>query len=511
VLVDPKGTHRVPYYALLSPFKIQAIMEKMKAEQLSVSVPLTRLPSDSRHLEPIIALAIKTREQRLSLGFDPTLFAGAQSFTIHTASELNFDAPIVLEPGSTDYSFVIHTAGGLSIPVGGEFLISPPDYVERRVDLRVSSGGAFYEGASVKRIDPQRVEASLAPGLTLTFQQELDTQSVSVSLSYEKGLAGRLKAVDFLLGVVDTRTMELNDKTARFAPAKNPDVSELRAHARALRRLDELFRTLGVEADTLDLIDLEQIDEMQLRALAAFYQAFVEGKEIAVKGAQPSRVYQKIAQWELMILISRGKTPGKWRLIDPFSPEFRSQFRWTTDGGEHADSIPVTAYDVVEQENLATVFNLRLDSIVNAYEAISDFSSTLGLANQRVLGLLTAADASNIRKDEFLDAASRLNEWVIGSEGEKPHHLVNRWQIAIRKGTLSPKERSEIRVLRRRVAKESSGEADHIELACLLLLGDIEGFDDLLGQLPDEHAEKFRRWPIWNLRSNGSSTERSGE
>jgi hypothetical protein len=504
VLIDPKGKPAVPYYALLSPFKIQAILEKMKVEQLSVSVPLKRLPSDSRLLEPIVALALRTRDQRLSLGFDPTLFAGARSFTIHTASELKLDAPIFLEPGSADFSFVIHTAGGLSIPVGGELQISPPDYVERRVDLRASSGGVTYEGADVKRIDPQRVQAEFAPSLTLVFQHELDKQSVSVSMSYTKGLAERLKAIEFLLGVVDTSSMELNDTTARFAPTKNPDVSELRAHARALRRLDELLRTVGVEPDSLDLVDLDQIDEIELRALAALYQSLVDGKEIAVKGAQPSRVYQKVAQWELMILISRGKAQGRWRLIDPFSPEFRSQFRWSADGDDHPNPIPVTAYDVVEQENMASVLNLRLDSIVAAYEAIADFSSTLGLANQRVLGLLLAADVSELRRGEFLDAASRLNDWVIGSEGEKPHHLVNRWQIAMRRGTLSTKERSEVRALHRRVAKEGSRDADYVELACLLLLGDIEGVDDLIDQLPDERAEQFRRWPIWNLRSNNS-------
>lgn len=485
------------YYALLSPFAIESILNDVPDDQLAVSVPLKKLPNDPKMLEKVASLALKTRDQRMSLGFDPVLFERLQSLTVYTASNLNLDAPVTLAPGTNDFALVLNTADGLSVPLRGEIRIFPQNYIKRSIDLQVRSGAITYDGAKVKRIDEESFEVDISEGLKLLFRTKSIRQSISVSLTLERSLAGRLKAIEFYIALLDTKVIEFNGKPSPFEIMTSDEDAELREHLKTLHALTDLFEQLGVDTN---LVDVSQIDKVQTRQLNILHRAFVQNQEITDASAEPSRVRQQVGPWSLMFLISPGSAPDKWRFIDPFSAETRHQFRWSSDEEGEGKPIPVTAYDIVEDEHLGTVLNMRLDAIVGAYEAIADFPSTYDLANQRVLALITAADSSGLRKDELLDAAASLIGWLLAEQGTEPHHLINRWQISSRRGPLSADQRSEIRGLRHRIALSGANNADQLELACALLLGDEEEVEDLLRQLPDDRLQQMQGWPIWKLR-----------
>jgi hypothetical protein len=498
VTVDPRTARRTPYYALLSPFAIQSILNGVHGDQGQVSVSLKGLPKEPNSIERIVTLALKTRDQNLSLGFDPVLLERLESFTVHTASDLNLEAPVTLTPGATDFALVLNTTDGLSVPLGGELRIFPQDYL-KSVDIQVGSGAITYEGAAISRIEQETFEAEISDGLKLVFRSGPGRQSTNVSLTLERTLAGRLKALEFYVALLDTQVIAFNGRPSPFEITKSEEDAWLREHLDTLRALTDLFDHLDVDTD---LVDLDQIDEVQTRQLNILHRAFVQDREITDVSAKTARVLQRVGQWNLMFLITSGSAPDKWRFVDPFSTESRRQFRWRADEESLEEAIPVTAYDVVEEEHLGTVLNMRLDSIVGAYEAIADFASTFALANQRVLALITAADASEPRKEVLLDAAASLNDWLIAEQGDEPHHLINRWQISWRRDTLSVEQRSEIRQLKRHVAHSGADNADQAEVACALLLGDEEEVDDLLRQLPAERLDQLKKWPIWRLRNS---------
>jgi hypothetical protein len=499
VAIEP-NTHRcTPYYALLSPFAIESILNRAPKDKAQIPVPLKMLPEDSASIERVVALALKTREQNMSLGFDPVLFERASSLTVHTASDLDFNIPVTLTPGMSDFALVLNTTDGLSLPLAGELRIFPPDYMKRKLDLQIRSGKIAYDGAVVQRIDEELFEAVISEGLTLSIRITPGGQSTNVTVTLEPTLVDRLKAIEFYFALLDTQVIEINGKPSPIEITRSDETGELREHLNSLRALKELFDHLGVDAR---LINVDEIDAKQTRQLNVIHRAFVQNEEISDASAETSRVVQPVGQWRLMFLVSPGSAPDKWQFIDPFAIDFRQQFRWSSEDEMGDEAIPVTAYDVVDGEHLATVLNMRLDSIVGAYEAISDFPSTYGVANQRVVALIGAADASSARKDELLDAATHLNDWLIEEEGDEPQHLINRWQIASRRGGLSAEQRSEIRGLKREFAKRSGMErADQFELACAILLGDDEEVEDLFQQLPEERRQQMQSWPIWELRN----------
>lgn len=123
-----------------------------------------------------------------------------------------------------------------------------------------------------------------------------------------------------------------------------------------------------------------------------------------------------------------------------------------------------------------------------------------------MLALLRAADASERRRTEFLDAAQALNEWVIEHEGALPIHMINRWQINWRIANLSAADLDAIRELRRSVVRDGGPRAAELEVACALLLGDLSEADFLIDRMPDETVNEMRKWPIWKLRGSDEVT-----
>ncbi|MDT0116613.1 hypothetical protein Q9R20_06375 [Microbacterium sp. PRF11] len=512
VLIGPTPEERTAYYALLSPFAIAALLEKAPAGS-KVSVPLKEVPKDPAELERLVTLAHKTREQRVSLGFDPILLQKMKSITVHSAADLDFDVPLTLNPGAGEVAVVLNTTDGLSIHLDGILEMVPGNYLPRTVDIEVGSNGTAYSSAVVRRLDEDSFEMQFSEAVRLIVRGSGRGMSTDISLTLVGQLSTRLQAVRFFLGLIDTRVITVNGQTSPFTVAgttssDGDDDGGLRQHLAALEDLASLFDALGVD---LSLIDLSRVDDGQANQLNMLYRALMRNEELAIDGGGTSRVLQQVGPWNLELLMLPGTSPGRWRFEDPFAPEAPRQWRWREKGKPEMEAVTVTAYDVVEDEHLPTILNLRLDSVVAAYEAIADAPDTTRLANERVLAFLAAADVSTERRLEFLRAASRLNDWLIAEEGATPIHDVNRWQILFRQELLTPDDEQNIRALKRQVVRDGGANADLLELGCAILLKDDGEVSFLVDRLGPERMRSVDSWPIWKLHPLTSSAVAQGD
>lgn len=499
VAVNARGK-RVPYYALLSPFTIEYYLRQAPEEQKSISVSFKKFPSVPEQIEQIIGLALKTKNQSPSAGFDPQLFETMKSITVYTTAGLPLDAPVTLMPGETDYALEIVTAGGMTLPMDGGLDIIPQAYVEQKTDIAIGAGMVTYEHVRVLRVDKDTVEVRLDDGILLKMTEAAEQRIWNVSYTAQNNLGARIKATRFLLGLVEKGGVEINGTSTPLGTTTADAATfaeELRGHLEAVRHLRELFEYLGVD---LDLIELDELDGEQQQNLRILHRLLIDGEEWRDEAGETSRGTMKVGRWELMLIVVPGTEPDSWRYVDPLAPSAPHMFRWSSDDSSAEDAIPVTAYDVIEPEYLPRILNLRLDSIVDAYEAIADAGQTMSLANHRVLALIKAADVSDVRQDEFLRAARTLNEWIISHEGETPVHLINRWQISWRRNELTSADLEAIRRLRRQALKSKNDRAEEIELACLLVAGDQEEASYVIDQMEEDKLQTVRDWPIWRLR-----------
>lgn len=504
--VDRQGTRCTPYFAILSPFVIEDYLRSVSEDQAKIAVAFKKLRNDPHEIERIVALALKTRDQNPSLGFEPELFQKMQSITVHVLRDLDFDEPVVLRPRNLDYAVELVTKGGMRIPLGGELHIFPGLYMEQPFDAVIAAGGVSYTQVMRQQIDPQSIVLKLAPGLSLTMTESDEQRLWNFAFSEEGSFADRLKAARFIEGFLETGAIQVNEELTplgAISDASETDLVELRRQLNLIHLMDELFGHLNIDGS---LVDLDEVDDIQVRNVHTLHRALVRGEQVSNPDGEVARGMFSIGRGAVMLIILEGDTPGKWRFVDPFDPQAPHLFRWSADDDDPTKAFPVTVYDVLEKDDLPMILNLRLDSIVKAYDAIVDAEPTTNLANHQVLALLRAADASERRRTEFLDAAQALNEWVIEHEGALPIHMINRWQINWRIANLSAADLDAIRELRRSVVRDGGPRAAELEVACALLLGDLSEADFLIDRMPDETVNEMRKWPIWKLRGSDEVT-----
>lgn len=504
VVVDGTTGKPTPFYRLLSPFAIESILRDVPGSKAQIPVQMDALPTDIEALERLVSLALMTRAQNPSMGFDPVLFEKAESFTLHAATAINFDEPQVLAPGVTDFALLLNTSDGMSIPLDGEFHLLPSSYQEQTLEVATSSGAFKYDTAVSKRVNEADVEVRISEGLELSFHRENGVISAGVHLTLERTLSGRVKTLGFFTALLDTKVLSINGSPLPIEITQDGEDDWICRHLEYLRWLTELLEHLGVDAT---LIEPDQIDKDQYRQLKVLHRAFVKGEELTDETASTARVLQKVGQWHLLFLLVPGSAPDKWVCVDPFSSELRQQFQWSTGQGGRHETMPVTAYDVVEDEHLGTVVNSRLSDIVGAYEAISDCETTFTVANQRVLALIRAADECEQREEELLGAATLLNDWLLAEDREVTHHQINAWQITARASGLTPEQRTNIRELKREVVRGGADNALQAEIACAILLEDTEEVEHLLPQLDEDQLDLMKTWPIWKLRPEPKPTD----
>lgn len=496
VTVDQTGMRVIAYYAILSSSKIRSLLEDSPHRE-SVKVKFKSLPAGNEAVERVVRFALKTRENHSSVDFSSILLERAESFELHLLEDFDTDRPLTLDPTETDFVVVAKTSDGLSVLLDGGLQLFPEAYVPARRDVRIASGEVEFTSCIVKKLDDERVEAKLTEGLTLTFAARDGAVTTGVALSLDDDFDARVKSISFYLALIDTKAVTIGESSSPIQIEEDPDDSWLRQHLRELREQEELFAKMRIDTR---LVDLSAIDEARARQLRTLHRALVRGEEVGLSGAQPTIGILPIGSCRILVIVMKGTEEGKWQLTDPFDEETRGYVYSVADDPKDAGSVPVTAYELAERNTTSTVLNLNLENIVSAYDAIATAETTIGIANQQVLTLLRAADDSDVRRSDFLQAAERLNDWLVQQEGVRPRNLVNGWQIVRRGRDLTADEVEDVRELRREARGSAMEQAQEVELACSLLLGDHPEVDHLIARMPREMVDEIQQWPIWALR-----------
>jgi hypothetical protein len=243
------------------------------------------------------------------------------------------------------------------------------------------------------------------------------------------------------------------------------------------------------------------VTDEQDEKLQYLYGSLIEKIPLTAPDARASRVEEWIGPWKLSLMVMPHDSGEGWKYVDPFVLENRGLFKlYSTDEEGNVVDVEATVYDTLQREDLPQTLNLNLGAIAEAYEAIRDVASVTHLANRCVLRLVHAADDSELRRGEFLEAASRLNDWLVEREGPSVPNTLNHLQISARqRGGLSEEQRSTVRQLRRELVRAQTDGADMNEAGCAILLGEKEELEDCLSRLTEALREELAGYPIWTL------------
>jgi hypothetical protein len=380
-----------------------------------------------------------------------------------------------------------------------DLAIFPGSYLPREVDVPVSCGAIEFSKPTVKQTDDHAISIRLSEGLVLQARNEENGLRTNIDLTLKGTVRSQLKDLDFVIAAQRGQPLIIGGTAHTSSNAPGVPDERLSVIRARLARLVELFDVLGLDDSFLESLQLSDKDK---RTLLEFHTAFVEDEEVKATADGIGRYDFPIGSFKIVTLVTPGSTEAERRFVDPFDPQKRSELRiaGTKEDGSVEEIHWATVYDSMQVADLATTLNLRLDVIVEAYEALENREVACQRANQMTLNLLSAADSvDGPRRDYLLVGAAALNDWLIANGEETPIYMINRWQIRHRRGDLSSADKKEIRAARRAVLL-SGAENAHLREACLaILLDDRDELDLILEGLSDQELGELRSWPIWAL------------
>ncbi|WP_179012511.1 hypothetical protein [Paenarthrobacter ureafaciens] len=502
VFVNPKTGKSVPTYALLNPFKIQHLIRTMGSRD-RVGVRIRNFPSEPSRIEDIVKLALQSTGENPGMGVDLGQLKDLSRITLYTDGSLNLDAPVRLSRDDYDFTLVFETAGGMSVSLDEELIITPPDYVGQETKLAVGTGDFAFHNPIKRRVDKDTIELELSSGLKFQVSEAGHVPTGVVSLSMRKTLRERFNDVGFYLTCIDTQVLRIDGVENRVEIASGDGQQDLREHFDYLTTLISLCDHLGVDSS---LVELEPLEGTRGQQLIGLHGLMIEGNEISTAHHETGRILQPMGAWSLQLLVAQDSDGGKWICHDFFHPELGQQFimSWEDESGERQIN-RVTPYEVIERQHLPFTLNLHLDNLVNAYENIYEYPDAPDHANATVLNLIRAADTVPVRKSEFLHAAFSLNSWLLSRQGRLPQHLINDWQIAARNGPLTQEQRLAVRSLKGQSSRQELEDPVFVEVACAILLGDEEETAYCLTRLDETQLAALQDWPIWDLHRAANS------
>ncbi|MGJ0182814.1 hypothetical protein [Corynebacterium glyciniphilum] len=483
-----------PFYSILGPAKIDALLDKFKPAQNKKTIPLQRFPSDTQEIEAIVNYARRMYREFSFVSLDHSLVDNSEGISLHSATPLDLAHPLHLNAEEDDFRIEVKTKFGISVLGNVDIEVVPSSYMFHSAGFEVSSGDIVYEEVQQRRLDDRTVEAKLSEGISLVFCA--DSESADINISGQSRLGDRLRDLEFLFSLKRGEEFCFGENSTQVAVGESENDEFLEAELRDLRIFSKVLQEFRVN---LNLVDLTKITQKQVNQMWKLHECMFECKPATEDPDETGRIRQPFAGMALELIRLKGSGDAESRYEGLTNPESGIYIaKLPAKDGKEAYS-RVTPYDLIYDEHFTSTLNFRFDVLVEAYEDIADSENTGWLANRTVLRLVGAADEVPARQREFLDAAEKLNAWLTSCEPESFVNQINGWQIAFRRRELTEDERSQIRRLRNSL---SGNGVDSLmaKVGCSLLLRDAEEVDYWRNELEAEGLTTLESYPIWNLR-----------
>lgn len=491
------GHEEEVFYAILNPFKIKRLMGRKSRSQVSASFDCKRLPSDTDEIERIVSLAIKQRSQSFVAGADASIMESAQSLTIHTLGGLDRNRPNEFKLDRDDFALLVTTAEGLEVPLDIDVSFWPEDYLPQQLAMRISCGATGFDNPTRERVSETELLLRCSDGLRIRLVDTGQEMVCKVDLRLSGSVREQLKDVNFFLQMADGTPLSIGEFESTPQVHKFSDLGKLRTTQKALSGMVQLFDYFALSNELLSGLKLT-LDEK--RDLLRLRDGLVLGKEIGAKGDGAGRWNFPIGGDKIVLLVTAGSLDGFKSISDPFDPDNRARLRMfrTTDEDAVEEIRWATVYETLEIDDFLTTLNLHLDKIVATYDSLEDNGVRYKLAGDAVLKIIAAADrTSGARRDYLLEGGSALAAWLVTKTSNDIVHRINFWQIAVRRGLLTPADHKEIVAARR---SDVSGATTLAVEACLaILLREPLTLEQAVADMEEPERGLLRSWPIWHL------------
>lgn len=491
VYVDEDGEKSQIYYNNLLPFELRTLINKY-GEQKSKQITLKALPKKKNEIAEIFLFAAThMKKQKAAISCQPVSIEDLISSGQLSGVSFSYTTLPTKEIDPYDYMLNHETYVYAKLPFGLEL---PVDHItglsvtEHNKQLKVSVNGAeYYNIVEIKR---KKSVEQLLIGKSVVIEFNKKTKTYNIYIKLLGTLSQRIRDLEFIVHFLESSQIEIDEKVLHLSKdkdmRKNLDVLEMKKHLKWLKTLDNLLKELDVNKEIeIDKISKEDDRVLYMLAQSVLNREYIEysidtfSPEISIANLRIKLCAHKDEETNKCIFFNYSKSP----LI-------------FTSKNEKGDMIKASYHVFLKRESMLKCCNIDFNKVIEdikQYPLKSEYSDALVCL---LLELLHAFDESNKTRDDILEGAVNLSEWLKDFDKSMLKDLLdlNYYQTLKRKRNLNA---DEIQALHSII--ESNPKRQDIYVGAYILLDDFQSAEKHYKELSVEEQDNFTHYPIYNL------------
>lgn len=494
------------FYKVLAPCDIEQILTKHNNKRKH-SIVFKLFPQDANKINTIVRNSIETcRRQHSSNGkcISPALIdLMHDKLHIHAFEydKSKFFLETLFENGIHAYCM---KPGGFELPLFNyDNLIS--------IESKTTADVCFSNRHLVLDLNFQKTDSefTIKVGKIITIKKE--SEILNISFHPSNRIEEDIFYTDMILYLSEAtdkfiliNEFKLNIQNELFATMSTESIA---AYNRKLYDINNHIQSLGLNFDiTLDNSDdlalaiilnectnnNKQISEQTLRRVLDIesYASLKKNKALFVK--------QNFYDTKILICLTKISSK-RYLILDPFSKKytFKNKRRQI-----------ISVFDMISLNDYCEACNIRIDEIVNSYQALPVSKKSINSATNTLLNLLGAYDYLNRQdfsnykcvcyRNSLLRTANELADWISKNNCDKSFTLksrINLLQTIRRERPFSEDEVEQIKDM----IDNNSKSANDDKFALYLLLDDQKHAQKLFETLTVKDQDFYRTLPIFHF------------
>lgn len=477
------------YYASLTSFLLNRYIDMANGRK-TISINLKELPEKDSDFENIVINFIRERHKQIQSqnGKNWTLdevveLLGTNNVRMNcqfTCIGYDRNNPFEYLKDNELYLYAENEDGTLSFPV---------EHVERmesifhEQEVEVSAKGKiYYRKIGVENKRDGSMVLHIGESIKFIFTKE----NAKFNYSLTGTLSEQIRTIHFLLDVIDEKCLLVNDVSLEVNPTPEEleklNESMAKDKLKYLELIQEMLDKLGVKRD----LDLDSLTDKQKEHIRMLINTILFNKHA---GFKEKDVIPPVVNIELgninVMLIFRLMEDGCYEVRD----FFRNHIDCTVD---HDGNYPTSQFCILSKDNFIKADNFDWEIVKNDFESYHN-EENYNKANLCALELISAFD-NNREKNQLLEYAMELCEWLHDVDKENVIYRINYLQCVKRLRTYNDEEIVEIE------GYLQNSEISEMSRAALNILLDNKRMAEfILKRLSTEEKDLFETYPIYQL------------
>ena len=495
VYMDEKGETIKIYYKSFLPHDLRPILKNFGHQQ-SREIEFKVFPEDIDEITYIlVSFANDMRKQRTTIDIKYEEIGNAL-INGENIGELTFGWPRISNGQQPSEIFFEH---GFYLYVNLKewnlfYPLSHVDHIERVSQTRKCNvtvkGSLFYDQVEFG-LKKNEVEIQIGKSIKMIGYREENGANVKFSVSLAGTIAERINTVEFLLALweagqfeIDTDVYSLNKEMLDLPDSFT--ASSLERYLNELSLAKRTLETLKVSQE-LNCDEMTEKDYVNLRVLK---KAVIDNELIPLSLKKSGYGFYSIANLHILVF-GHEEQGGRFKVYNFFDK--RITMKVALADGRRYDMVPCV---FLAKDDLLKCSNLNVNDIILSVvnTPLSDVFSTH--LTQFLLELLKAYDESGSQREDILEIALELSDWIVREDTSCPKEIskINYYQSVKRKRELNAEEIVDLMVF-----IESGLDGAELYVGAYLLLDNQMMASHHFKRMNIEEQKVFRQYPIYHF------------